>query len=117
MTIPTHGRRGHRRRDHLYSAHGGGLAMIDHLFSRPEFQFGSKVQQWNKHEVIAALNKVFTKKQKAIFRRTTFGCQKNLMLYCFAKTLLVSLYFHWKKKQEDGYLTNDEFNDKLLEKR
>ena len=40
---------------------------------KPEFRFGSKVQQWNKQEVIADLKKVFTKKQKAMFRRTPFG--------------------------------------------
>ncbi|XP_062106733.1 uncharacterized protein LOC133818064 [Humulus lupulus] len=42
---------------------------------------------------------------------------KDLDAQLLHQDIAVSLYFHGKKKQEDGYLTNDEFREKLLDRR
>ena len=42
---------------------------------------------------------------------------KELDTQLLRQDIAVSLYFHGKKKQEDGYLTSDEFSEKLLDRK
>ncbi|XP_062086809.1 uncharacterized protein LOC133793483 [Humulus lupulus] len=42
---------------------------------------------------------------------------KNIDVRLLRKDIAVSLYYHGKNKELEGYLTSDEFTDKLLERR